>query len=81
MKYLGDGVLSLMYLTYQAKLGQGSCSLSTIMSQTDKPMHRVSRSAKSSLVKSITEGGGMKLSWLAKRKGPGGCQNQETRKD
>ena len=53
MKYVGNGVLSLIYLTCQAKLGQGPCPLSTIMSQTDKPMRRVSRSVKSSLVKSL----------------------------
>ena len=50
MKYVGVGDLSLIYLTYQAKLDLGSCPLSTIMSRTDKPMHRVSRSMKSSLV-------------------------------
>ena len=53
MKYVGDGVLSQNYLTYRAKLGQGPYPLSTIMSRTDKPMHRVSSSMKSSLVKSL----------------------------
>ena len=45
-------VLSLIYLTYQDKLGQGPRPLST-MSRTDTPMHRVSRKVESSLVKSL----------------------------